>query len=84
MRTAISIPDSVFEEAERLASELRISRSRLYSRALREFVARHAPDHVTGAVNRVLDAVGSEANEFSRTAACRVLEQVEWWSAKSR
>jgi metal-responsive CopG/Arc/MetJ family transcriptional regulator len=43
MKTAISIPDEVFEEAERLAIELQTSRSQLYSRALQEFVARHAP-----------------------------------------
>ena len=43
MKTAVSIPDDVFEEAERLATELKTSRSQLYSRALQEFVARHAP-----------------------------------------
>jgi metal-responsive CopG/Arc/MetJ family transcriptional regulator len=78
MKTAISIPDAVFEEAERLASELHTSRSQLYSRALQEFVARHAPDRVTEAMNRVVEAVGSEVDEFSRRAARRVLEQVEW------
>jgi len=78
MKTAISIPDAVFEEAERLASELHTSRSQLYSRALQEFVARHAPDRVTEAMNLVVEAVGSEVDEFSRRAARRVLEQVEW------
>jgi metal-responsive CopG/Arc/MetJ family transcriptional regulator len=78
MKTAISIPDAVFEEAERLASELHTSRSQLYSRALQEFVARHAPDRLTEAMNRVVDAVGSEVDEFSRRASRRVLEQVEW------
>lgn len=78
MKTAISIPDDVFEEAERLAEELQTSRSKLYSRALREYVTRHAPDRVTEAMNRVLDEVGSEVDEFSQRAARRVLERVEW------
>lgn len=78
MKTAVSIPDVVFEEAERLASQLQTSRSQLYSRALQEFVARHAPDHLTEAMNRVVDAVGSEIDEFSRRATRRVLEQSEW------
>ena len=78
MKTAISIPDDVFEEAERLAIELQTSRSQLYSRALREFVARHAPDRLTEAMNRVVDAVGSEVDEFSQRASRGVLEQVEW------
>lgn len=78
MKTAVSIPDDVFEEAERLAGELRTSRSQLYSRALQEFVARHAPDRLTEAMNRVVDAAGSEVDEFSQRASRGVLEQVEW------
>lgn len=78
MKTAISIPDDVFEEAERLAIELQTSRSQLYSRALQEFVARHAPDRLTEAMDRVVDAVGSEVDEFSQRASRGVLEQVEW------
>lgn len=78
MKTAVSIPDDVFEEAERLAAELQTSRSQLYSRALKEFVTRHAPDRLTEAMNRVVDEVGTEVDEFSQRAARRVLEQVDW------
>jgi hypothetical protein len=78
MKTAVSIPDHVFEEAERLAVELQTSRSQLYSRALQEFVARHAPDRLTEAMNRVVDEVGIGVDEFNQRASRRVLEQVEW------
>lgn len=79
MKTAVSIPDDVFEDAERLATELQTSRSQLYSRALQEFVARHTPDRLTEAMDRVVDEIGGEADdEFSRRASRRVLEQVEW------
>jgi metal-responsive CopG/Arc/MetJ family transcriptional regulator len=78
MKTAVSIPDQVFEEAERLANELRTSRSKLYSRALQEYVARHAPDRLTEAMNRVIEKVGNDVEDFSQRAARRVLEQVEW------
>jgi metal-responsive CopG/Arc/MetJ family transcriptional regulator len=83
MKTAVSIPDDVFKEAERLAAELlaaelETSRSQLYSRALQEFMARHAPHRLTEAMNRVVDEVGTEVSEFSQRAARRVLEQVKW------
>ena len=78
MKTAISIPDEVFEDAERLAERLRTSRSRLYSQALREFVARHSPDEITESMNRVVAEVGAEADDFRRAAARRVLAKVEW------
>jgi metal-responsive CopG/Arc/MetJ family transcriptional regulator len=78
MKTAVSIPDDIFEEAERLAAELKTSRSQLFSRALREFVARHAADRVTAAMNRVVDEVGTDVDEFTRKASRRVLERTEW------
>ena len=37
MKTAVSIPDDVFERAERLAKRARHSRSEVFSRALREY-----------------------------------------------
>lgn len=78
MKTAVSIPDELFDEAERLAADMQTSRSQLYSRALQEFVARHAPDRLTEAMNRVIDEVGEEVDEFSRRAARRALERIEW------
>jgi metal-responsive CopG/Arc/MetJ family transcriptional regulator len=78
MKTAVSIPDDLFEEAERLAVKFQTSRSQIYSRALQDFVARHAPDLLTEAMNRVVDEVGSEVDEFSRKASRRVLERIEW------
>ena len=78
MKTAVSIPDEVFEKVERLAERERRSRSEVYSAALREYVARHSPDEVTEAMNRVSDQVGAEPDEFLAVAARRVLERVEW------
>lgn len=52
MKTAVSVPADIFEKAERLARSEGRSRSDLYSAALREYVARHAPDEVTEALDR--------------------------------
>ena len=78
MKTAVSIPDDVFAEAERLARTTGASRSRLFSNALREYVARHAPDHVTEAMNRVCAEIGDARDGFVGAAAQRVLERSEW------
>ena len=78
MKAAVSIPDEVFEDGERLARRLRTSRSQLYARALADFVVQHEDDKITVAMNRALDDVGSEVNEFSRRAARRTLRHVEW------
>jgi len=78
MKTAVSIPDDVFEDAERLARRAKKSRSQLFSDALREYVARHAPEEVTEAMDRVVAEVGDTVDEFAGAAARRVLDRTEW------
>jgi metal-responsive CopG/Arc/MetJ family transcriptional regulator len=58
MKTAISIPDDVFQGAERLARRTKKSRSQLFSDALWEYVPRHTPDEVTEAMDRVCAELG--------------------------
>jgi len=80
MKIAVSVPDDVFQRAERLAHREGRSRSEVYSAALREYVARHAPDEVTEAIDSSMATLGDEAGAdgFVRAAATRVLESSEW------
>jgi metal-responsive CopG/Arc/MetJ family transcriptional regulator len=77
MKTAVSVPDDVFERVERLARRAGRSRSEVYSAALREYVARHGPDEVTDALNAVVEAAG-EPDPFALAAGERVLQSDEW------
>jgi predicted transcriptional regulator len=78
MKTAISIPDDVFADAERLARELKQSRSQLYSRAVREYVARHSADSVTAALDAVCAEDTDGDSEFAARAARSSFERTEW------
>ena len=78
MKIAVSIPDDIFERAEGWARRVRQSRSEVYSRALREYVSRHAPDEVTESMNRVCNAVKEPVEPFVAVAARRVLKRSEW------
>ena len=78
MKTAVSLPDRLFREAERHAQRAQKSRSQLYVEALAEYLARHAPDEVTEAMNHVVDQVEEEPDAFGGAAARRVLERTEW------
>jgi len=78
MRTAVSIPDDVFEKVERLARRAGRSRSEVFSAALREYVARHVPDEVTEAMNRVCEQVGDQNDAFVAAAARRILGNAQW------
>jgi predicted transcriptional regulator len=79
MKTAVSLPDDVFTNAERLAKRLEISRSQLYRRAISEYVSRHTPDAVTEALDQVCaDLEPLAESEFATTVSRRILEQTEW------
>jgi hypothetical protein len=74
MKTAISIPDAVFEEAERLAKRRGWSRSELYSNAVAEYVK---GERFLGVRDR-LDAVYGEDSEAS--ALDPLLERAQFGS----
>ncbi|MBZ5729096.1 MAG: ribbon-helix-helix protein, CopG family [Acidobacteriia bacterium] len=79
MKTAISIPDDLFRSAEWLARRTGKSRSRLFSDAVREYLARHVDEEVTEAMDRACAEAGSEAADpFVSSAARRILERSEW------
>jgi predicted transcriptional regulator len=79
MKTAVSVPDDLFAQADRLAERSRRSRSEVYSAALREYVARHAPDEVTAGLDAVLADVGETVPDpFAAAAARRTLGAAEW------
>ena len=78
MKTAVSVPDALFEQVDLLARGSHRSRSEVYSAALREYLARHAPDEVTEAIDRVVAEIGEPAESFTAEAARRVLAAAEW------
>lgn len=78
MKTAVSIPDDVFEDAERLASRLKTSRSKLYARALAEFVARHDDDRVTALMDEAVREAGGQSDAFVTAAAKQSMRRSEW------
>ena len=53
MKTAISLPDSLFERAERVAQAMKLNRSQLYAQALEAYLDRLDPEAITAAFNEV-------------------------------
>lgn len=79
MKTAVSVPDDLFAQVDRLARRSRRSRSEVYSAALREYLARHAPDEVTARLDVVVAEAGdAESVDISARIARRTLESSEW------
>lgn len=64
MKTAISIPDAMFEAAERMAQRLRISRSRLFQQAVQRYIEEQRTLGVTERLDEIY-AKGTSAGEVN-------------------
>ncbi len=78
MKTAISIPEPIFQAAEKYAKRMQKSRSQLFSEAMTEYLERHAPNEITRTLNETVETVGDVHNAFLKKASHVLLEQSEW------
>lgn len=78
MKTAISLPDDLFESADALADRLGMSRSQLYARAVEEYLAKHRDQDVTARLNDVFSDQDSGLDPELRRAQSRTLRSTEW------
>lgn len=74
MKTAISIPDMIFDRAERVAKKHGMNRSQFFAAAADRFADALESDDVTAAIDAVVDEVNSdESQEFATAAGREVL-----------
>ena len=78
MKTAISVPDPLFEEAERLSKRLRIPRSQLYAKALKEYVERKRSKTIRDALDEVYGTEPSELDPVIARLQGEALGREEW------
>lgn len=78
MKTAISLPDELFEEAESLATRLGLSRSGLYAAALEEFINRHRAKRVSERLDAVYSAERSTIDSNVSAAQRKILKRSDW------
>ena len=64
MKTAISIPDNLFADAEITAKQLGLARSQLYVRAIKEFIEHHNKDKITEKLNVLYSNIVAEDELF--------------------
>jgi antitoxin MazE6 len=81
MKTAISLPDPLFEEAEAAAKNLGVSRSKLIQTALEDFLKRRRDEAITKSIDRYIAKYGSELSEEDEVWLAHnrdLLRRVEW------
>ena len=78
MKTAVSIPSDLFRAGERVAQRLGLSRSGLYSKALREFLVRHDDEEITRRLDEVYEREPSAIDPAISRIAARALLKESW------
>jgi hypothetical protein len=84
MKTAVSIPDKLFKEAEAEAKRLGVSRSKLHQMALEEFLSKDADAEFTRRMNEAiakdggLDTEDEVWIEHSRRTVEKQLKGDKW------
>ncbi len=84
MKVTVSIPDPIFAQGEALAKRMKLSRSKLYAKALDAFVADNSEAELTDFANALADAIidggagDDDLAQFRRAASRNALKHTEW------
>ena len=78
MKTAISIPDKLFRAADQYAENHGLSRSKLYAKAVAQFLGEHPSDFITKKLNEVYASEPAELDETVSTMQFSALKKEKW------
>lgn len=78
MKTAVSIPDDVFEAADRAAKRLGVSRSEFYARAVARLVHELRAQDVTRRLDEVYAAEPAVLDAALGAAQAASIEDEQW------
>jgi antitoxin MazE6 len=79
MKTAISIPDDLFEAGEKLARKLKVSRSQLYQQALTRYLQQQGSDIVRESLDRVYSKESNRGlDPLIRIIGEQIIKEEDW------
>lgn len=78
MKIAISVPDELFSQADKLARRLKQPRSRLYAAAMNDFLKKHAGAKVTLELDDVYGQIDSSLDPAIANFQTKSLPKDRW------
>lgn len=78
MKTAVSVPDDLFQQAEAAARRLRVSRSKLYAKAIAAFLKQHDQNSITERLNDVYSRYPAKVDPRLHRAQLKSLKKDVW------
>jgi metal-responsive CopG/Arc/MetJ family transcriptional regulator len=78
VKTAVSLPDDLFQSAEAAARRLRVSRSELYAKAIAEYLKQQDDSAITERLNEVYSRQVAKLDPALHRAQLKSLEKDAW------
>jgi metal-responsive CopG/Arc/MetJ family transcriptional regulator len=78
MKTAISIPDNIYKRVERTIKRMGISRSKLFTLAIEEYIDNHNPSQITEKLDSLYNVESSDLDPGIKQMQGRSIEKEEW------
>ena len=78
MKTAISIPDSIYKAAEKLTTHLGMTRSALYTEAIKKFLLEFRNDKITEKLDAVYENEYSELDPALEKLQLASIKEEDW------
>jgi hypothetical protein len=78
MKTAISIDEVIYRDAEGAAAELGLTRSRLYTLAIEEYLRNHRSDTITERLNQYYQDYKAVLDDDIKQATYNLFSREDW------
>jgi metal-responsive CopG/Arc/MetJ family transcriptional regulator len=78
MKVAVSIPDPIFEAAERLAKQHSVPRSQIFAEALAAYVEAHDSESITTQLNEIYAKEASTVESGLIAAQLQSISHESW------
>jgi CBS domain containing-hemolysin-like protein len=78
MKTAISVPNNIFELSEKLAKKLKVSRSRIFAMGVEKLSEQYDEEEIIAGINRVCEKVDTSVDPVLFKMSMLSLPKDEW------
>ena len=78
MKTAISVPNDVFELSERLAKKLKVSRSKIFAMGVKKLGEEYDDEVIIAQINAVCEEVDTSLDPAIRFYQSRAIKREKW------
>lgn len=78
MKTAISVPNDIFELSEKLAKKLKVSRSQIFAMGVKKLGEEFEEEEIISSINRVCEKVDTSLDPAIRDYQKRTFKREKW------